>query len=778
MRISRHAPYAVPFVAALATLLLGFSGAIAALDLRSYDWRLSLRRDAGWPQDLVLVPIDDASMHAHGRWPWPRDKVAGLVDEVRALGAKTILFDLIPSTDTDDPAADAKLAAALRGAVVPIGFTKGTDNSGVRDLLQSKAFAREIEAPSERYQYELDELLVPRRRFLEEAGALGHPIFDAHGDGRVRLHTPFLGVKGLEGALPSIGLVALLQQRGHGVGDVRIEDEGRSLVLPTGRRVALTHGDLFLDMVPGGVAPRSVAAHAILDASVDRAALRQQLEGSLALVHLDSVSAPDVLSTPLSAATPGGLLQAHVIRTLDLGRAPRELPPWLVPLLCFAVALAAAPALARRPPGIALAAGVGATALVVVAGAVLAAFADLFFNFAICSVFLLVFSGLLAGWSSRQAERERRRLHALLRLSQTGAKVPRLEEVEADPLFDAKTQAPSSPDHPAYAGAPVPADEPVRAPSLPSAFRPTGAPEPASKGTAALLAAGTALAQPVEVGRYVVERTVGKGGMGAIFLARDRDLDRVVAIKVLEASGDRDAFTRFRREALAVARLVHPNVVQIFEVGFDAEAPYIVMEYVAGGTLSDRLRDPAYSRQVPWVDAARIVRGLARGLGAAHEKGIVHRDVKPSNVLLVEKGGTEAKIADFGIAKLAGAESLTMEGSFVGTVGYLSPEQAMGLEVDARSDVYSLGLTWFRMLTGRPAFDGTTAQVLRASVQQAVPDPRRLNRNIPEPLAALVMEMTALDRGARPTDGNEVARRLDVILEDLRLTGGGSATSR
>ena len=742
---------ALPLLAAVATVLVGYTGLLGALDVRSYDWRLGLRHDGGWPDDLVLVPIDDAAMKVHGRWPWPRTRVARLVDEVRALGAKTILFDLVPATPTD-PESDRALARALTGVVLPIGFsTEDTDNADVREIVRDLALVPAV-SPGSRV-YRLDELLVPRPEFATAAGSLGHPIFDAGMDKVVRFHAPLYRVAEMDGSLPSIGLVALLRQRGADPRGVRVE--GRRLVLPTGRSFQLTKGDMFIDFVPGGPPPPAVRALDLLDPRSDREALRARLKGKLAIIHLDSVVHPDVLPTPMGIKTPGGLLQAYVVRTFDGGRLPREVPGWLVPLLCLGATLLATKRLSRSTPGFVL--GVAAAGvLVLVAGAVAAVVAaDRFFNFSFSCAYVLLWGGFVAAWSSVQTEAERKRLHALLKASYGAAR--------AD---EPSTEAPTTPNP---AGPAALADQT----RFGSPSKSTG---PNRKTGSSALLAGTALAEPVEVGRYLVERALGKGGMGAIFLARDRDLDRVVAIKVLEAS-DKGAYLRFRREAHAVARIVHPNVVQIYEVGFDSEAPYIVMEYVPGGTVTDMLRDRSAPQPPPWVRSTRVIRGIARGLGAAHEKGIVHRDVKPSNLLLVERDGHEAKIADFGIAKLSGTEALTREGSFVGTVGYLSPEQAMGMPVDARSDVYSLGITWYRMLTGRPAFDGTTAQILRASVQQSVPDPRRLNTGLPEAIAALLMAMCALDRADRPKDCTEVARRLDVILEDLRLTGASNASS-
>jgi pimeloyl-ACP methyl ester carboxylesterase len=263
---------------------------------------------------------------------------------------------------------------------------------------------------------------------------------------------------------------------------------------------------------------------------------------------------------------------------------------------------------------------------------------------------------------------------------------------------------------------------------------------------------------PLELERFVVLRPLGRGGMGSVFLARDRDLDRPVALKVLHTR-DLAALRRFRREATAVARLSHPNVVQLYELGLDASAPYLVMEYAAGGTLAETCRDP-----VGWLRAGRLVLGAARGLGAAHAVGVVHRDVKPANLLLTAPDGDAVKVADFGLAKLAGAEPLTREGSVLGTVGYLSPEQASGDLVDARADVYGLGVVFFRLLCGRPPFTGTPSEMLAHTLSTPRLDPSPFAPGLPPAIVALIGRMTALDPAQRPLDANVVASELGPLV--------------
>jgi serine/threonine protein kinase len=210
------------------------------------------------------------------------------------------------------------------------------------------------------------------------------------------------------------------------------------------------------------------------------------------------------------------------------------------------------------------------------------------------------------------------------------------------------------------------------------------------------------MSAPTEIGgRYALERRLGAGGMSTVFLARDAVLERKVAVKLLaeHLSDDEDFVARFRREALAAARLQHPNIVQVFDSGEDAPSGrhFIVMEYVNGPSCADLLRS---QRQLGVEQTVEIVRGSCHGLDYAHRAGVIHRDVKPGNLLVSDESGT-VKLADFGIAKAAEQTRITQVGAVLGTAAYLSPEQATGEEAEAPSDIYSLGVCAYQFLTGR-----------------------------------------------------------------------------
>jgi serine/threonine protein kinase len=226
-------------------------------------------------------------------------------------------------------------------------------------------------------------------------------------------------------------------------------------------------------------------------------------------------------------------------------------------------------------------------------------------------------------------------------------------------------------------------------------------------------------------GRYTIERRLGAGGMSTVFLATDSVLERAVAIKLLaeHLAEDRDFVARFRREALSAARLQHPNIVQVFDSGQDPESQrhYIVMEYVDGPSAADLLREHKLLEIEQTVD---IARDACHGLDYAHRAGVIHRDVKPGN-LLVSDGMGVTKLADFGIAKAAEQTRITQVGSVLGTAAYLSPEQARGEEAGPASDIYSLGVCAYQFLTGRLPHEYSSLTELALKQQQQAVEPIR-----------------------------------------------------
>jgi serine/threonine-protein kinase len=269
--------------------------------------------------------------------------------------------------------------------------------------------------------------------------------------------------------------------------------------------------------------------------------------------------------------------------------------------------------------------------------------------------------------------------------------------------------------------------------------------------------------------RYAGPQVIGRGGMGEIFRATDTTLDRLVAVKVLDRRFAQDAAVRerFTREALAVARLSGtPGIVAIYDVGAHRARPFIVMEYLAGGSLEERLREeglPTTAEALRWLDQA------AHAIDAAHREGIVHRDLKPANLLL--DGRERMHVADFGIASAAGLGSLTQTGTILGTASYLSPEQALGERTTPATDIYSLGVVAFELLTGRRPFTGdSVAATASAHVTGDVPSVAAHDPSLPRALDPVFARALAKDPADRHGSASELVADLRGALTDAAGT--------
>ena len=266
-----------------------------------------------------------------------------------------------------------------------------------------------------------------------------------------------------------------------------------------------------------------------------------------------------------------------------------------------------------------------------------------------------------------------------------------------------------------------------------------------------------------EIGHYKVDSELGRGGMGVVYKAHEAALDRYVAIKMLanQVAGDQQMVARFQREARSVAALNHPNVTQIYFIGQEKGQPYFVMEFVDGETLSRLIRREL---RLPTDLAARILLQAASGLEAAHRRGIIHRDIKPANIMISKQG--LVKVTDFGIARLQDPlQKLTATGEFLGTPGYLSPEVCLGEEMDHRSDIFSLGIVLYEMLTGITPFkNDSPLAMMREVVEAAIPNVRGLNDDVDDVLSAILDKMVAKKREQRYQSCREIISDLEAYL--------------
>jgi serine/threonine protein kinase len=279
--------------------------------------------------------------------------------------------------------------------------------------------------------------------------------------------------------------------------------------------------------------------------------------------------------------------------------------------------------------------------------------------------------------------------------------------------------------------------------------------------------------QPTKIGRYEVIERVGRGGMGAVYLGRDTVLEREVAIKVMSAdfAADETSRPRFYREARAAAKLQHRNIVTIFEFGEEDDTPFIVMEFLRGQDLAKRLRAEPPLTLEQKID---IIAELCTGLHFAHEQGVIHRDVKPANIWLVPDGSV--KLLDFGIAKFS-SSTMTRQGSVLGSISYMPPEQINGLEVDGRADVFSAGVVLFELLTGKKPFAGESPTAVLARIMDDEPvRVEDLPPDLPKPLVAAVLKALQKDREKRYRHAADFGADLRLVRSAVVAATGSTGT--
>ena len=264
--------------------------------------------------------------------------------------------------------------------------------------------------------------------------------------------------------------------------------------------------------------------------------------------------------------------------------------------------------------------------------------------------------------------------------------------------------------------------------------------------------------------RYEIINKTGVGGMATVYVAKDKVLNRNVAVKVLkdEFTTDEEFVKRFNSEAQAAASLSHPNIVSIYDVGNEDNIYYIVMELVRGKTLKQIITEEG---ALPWKWSVNIAMQIASALETAHKNNIVHRDIKPHNIIITEDG--VAKVTDFGIAKAVSNSTITAFGTTIGSVHYFSPEQAKGGYTDAKSDIYSLGVVMYEMLTGRVPFDSdTSVSVALKHMQEAPVPPMEINENIPKAVNDIILKAMEKEPMARYQTATAMLRDLSMALKD------------
>ena len=268
--------------------------------------------------------------------------------------------------------------------------------------------------------------------------------------------------------------------------------------------------------------------------------------------------------------------------------------------------------------------------------------------------------------------------------------------------------------------------------------------------------------------RYEIIRKIGDGGMAFVYEAKDRLLNRTVAVKVLrpEFVDDEEFLGKFKREAEAVASLSHPNIVNVYDVGEDGKVHYIVMEFVDGQNLKDIIKNEGTLDEYTALD---ITKQIAKALGAAHKKGIIHRDIKPHNILISNEGRL-VKVADFGIAKAVSSSTMTSTGSIIGSVHYFSPEQAKGKYVGNTTDLYSLGIVLYEMIIGRVPFRGDSPiSIALQHINDEIEFTQEEKVAIPQSVRTIIKKLTSKSSDDRYQSAEELIEDIEYIEKNIDL---------
>jgi serine/threonine-protein kinase len=824
-------------VLAVVGLLHAGTDLVGAMERRFYD-RASTASERQAGERITVVAIDDASVNAIGRWPWPREVHAELIDRLSAAGTHTIahtafffepqteralepLRDLRVRIEGGDAAladlgplarerlladlraaelrldSDARLAASVRASgrvVLPSVFELGEPRG--RPDAPLPGFAQRSAVP------DVGGFGVPAQRSLqplpalgEAAAAVGHLNQWLDPDGAVRREALLVRFDGV--AVPSMALATAAHSLNLSADDIALRP-GEGLVLGP----ATIPTDAAARVLPQFYADRNgasafptVSFHDVLAGRVSSELLR----GRIVIIGATAAGVGTLFNTPVSPALSPAAIMAHHTASLLNGHFVAQ-PAWtgaavLASILLITAYLGFG---LRRLSAAAGAAFTGAALLALLAGEyLLLSRAAIWLPMVLPAVLLL--AGHLALTTRRflvieagkrrsdQESAETNRMMGLAlqgqgqldmafdrfrRVPHSAALMDNLKHLALD--FERKRQfgkAEAVYEHMARMDRSDPELQTrrLRAQSLARTVVLGAGPGAHPGGTLVLDRAG--VEQPM-LGRYRVEKELGKGAMGVVYQGRDPTIGRTVAIKTLALSAEfegaelDEARQRFFREAETAGRLQHPHIVTIFDAGEEHDLAYIAMEFLHGHDLQGHTRP---GKLLPPAQVLAIGEQVALALDHAHRQNVVHRDIKPANVMLDPASG-QVKVTDFGIARITDS-SRTKTGVVLGTPSFMAPEQLAGHRVDGRADLYALGAMLFQMFTGELPLKGDSLSALMYQIAHAAPpDVRDLRPGLPAELATLLHALLAKQADDRPASGAEVAavlRRLAPAVSDM-----------
>lgn len=796
-------------------------GPLQLLEQKSYDLRARLR--AKKPQaPIVIVAIDDASIAQLGRWPWPRGYMAELMaqiasygpaligtnilytepdrnsglDEVKALheaaaklGANAAVLGAIDQTAKrlDN---DALLAAALTSTQkvqLPLFFTLGEQAANTDPAMPEylKKSSREWNASGKLLK--ATEVAAPIPVFADPSLVLGHINIIPDSDGTVRRESLTIYYQGR--IFPSFALQAAMQYlriplSGLSLGDGRLKAGQLSIPVDAKGRMMISYSGGF----------GSFPTYSFVDVAKGDVVKPENFKGKIVLIGPVATGIAGFTVTPFQSTFPGIEVMATVIENLLNNNliAQPAWARWAELGIMLLIGLFLALAMPRLKAG--LSAGIAGVLLVGWNGAAVWLFVSQGFWLGMVGPTLLLAIGYTAQVSMRYMVTEKRNelvesdsieTNKMLGLSFQGQglldlafekfrKCPVDDETVKDLLynlaldFERKRMFNKSAavyEHIQTAGDYKDIKQRIATMKVAGETMIFGGPA-RREGTIIAGPGGVTVSAPT-IGRYEIQKELGRGAMGVVYLGKDPKINRLVAIKTVrfdEVDPDllEETKKRFFREAEAAGTLNHPNIVTIYDVGEEEDLAYVAMELLDGTDLTPYIKK---DNLLPHKELLRIIGSVAEGLAFAHDKGIVHRDIKPANIMLLKDGSV--KIADFGIARIT-TSSATQTGTVLGTPSYMSPEQVAGQKVDGRSDLFSLGASMYELLCGQKPFSGDSIATLMYAIANKPPVLiTQLDPQVPQCCAYIAHRMMVKELDKRYQSGREVLEHTKMCAAKL-----------
>lgn len=717
------------------------------------DTMFGLRGEKSVANDIVIVSIDDAGLESIGDWPWNRDKTAALINAISAQGPKTIMLNLTFNPDEYQKAAGYtdSLANAIsragnvissyyfsrsdlphQGETLPFGLTR----NAIRAIDNPRRFSRFPPTGA-------SAILLPEPSIANSAAYTGFINVLPDNDRSVRWQPLIVGYRGE--FFPSASVTAAAHFLGAGEIGVHV---GKSIVI--GDRHIPTDGSGR--MVINFSGPEGTFKYYSAADIMNRMTAPKELSGKLVIIGYTAFAATDVYSTPVGRSLPGVEILANVTENIVHRNILKGVSGQFRINLGILIGIGLFCAFVL--PRISLVNRIAVLLLFLVVlinmSYVLFSSFDITTNSlypALQIAIMLIMAPFMKSPHSLSAEQ----------------KTDDEEEIDYEALLSSSDTIPIGqtpiPGYPETVAARVQATGGSTFP---------GTEMVGEEGTLPLTSSGAAgVAAPAmdHFGRYRILGTLGKGAMGMVYKGLDPAIDRPVALKtirldqIFEQGEVRELRERLNREAKAAGKLSHPNIVTIYDVGEEGNIQYIAMEFLRGNTLESLI-----NKGLNWdyKTLSRVMIQVCDALDYAHENGIVHRDIKPANVMILEDN--QVKVMDFGIARVDKSASMTQTGTALGTPNYISPEQLKGQPVDRRSDIFSLGVVFYELLTAQKPFKGETISALIYSILHTEPPPpSEINLNVPRIFDKITAKALVKDpdlRFQRAVDMADILRKL------------------